>query len=92
VRYVDTARLAFPRHEVLLFEPLNSFFAGRGTRDRQTGALREHLARQRAPHLVVMVTHMVNIGALTGQSVTMGEALVVRSGGCAEVQARLIVR
>jgi phosphohistidine phosphatase SixA len=90
-RCVDTAQLAFPQHEVRLFEPLNSFFADGSSRDSQTAALRAHLAQQHRPRLLVMVTHRVNVTALTGQSVAMGEALVVRTGGgAAEVLGRLI--
>jgi phosphohistidine phosphatase SixA len=79
-RCLDTARLAFPRHEVRVLEALNSFFADGSTREAQTGALRAYLARQRPSRRIVLVTHQVNITALTGQSVGMGEALLVRIG------------
>jgi len=79
-RCLDTARLAFPRHEVRVFEALNSFFADGSAREAQTAELRGYLARPRAPRRIVLVTHMVNIAALTGQSVGMGEALLVRTG------------
>jgi broad specificity phosphatase PhoE len=79
-RCLDTARLAFPRHEVRVLEALNSFFAAGSTREAQTGALRAYLARQRPSRRIVLVTHQVNITALTGQSVGMGEALLVRIG------------
>jgi phosphohistidine phosphatase SixA len=92
-RCLDTARLAFPRDEVRVFEPLNSFFDDRRTREAQTAALRARLAQLAAPRIVVMVTHMVNIAALTGQSVSMGEALVVRvpNAESVEVLGRLVV-
>ena len=79
-RCLDTARLAFPRNEVRVWEALNSFFADSSTRAAQTAQLRDFLARQRPPRRAVLVTHMVNIAALTGQSVQMGEALLVRLG------------
>jgi len=82
-RCLDTARLAFPRHEVRVFETLNSFFDDGSTRQAQTEALRSFLARQRTSRRMVLVTHQVNIAALTGQSVGMGEALLVRIGGAA---------
>jgi broad specificity phosphatase PhoE len=92
-RCIDTARLAFPQHEVRVFEPLNSFFADGSTRQAQTEALRDYLGRQPATRRIVMVTHQVNISALTGQGVGMGEAVVVRLGvpGAAEVIGRLRV-
>jgi broad specificity phosphatase PhoE len=76
-RCVDTARLAFPRHEPRLFEPLNSFFGDSGRREVQTARLRDYLERQPAGRCIVMVTHQVNITALTGEPVAMGEALLV---------------
>ena len=79
-RCLDTARLAFPRHRVRPFETLDSFFADGSTRQAQTDALRAWLARQGSTRRIVLVTHQVNIVALTGQSVGMGEALLVRLG------------
>lgn len=89
-RCVDTARLAFPQQPVRVFEPLNSFFADGSSREAQTRALRDYLAAQRRPRRIALVTHQVNIAALTGQSVAMGEGLVVALGGAAgDVLARL---
>ena len=90
-RCLDTARLAFPQHEVRVFDALNSFFADGSRREAQTARLRSHLARRGAPRRIVLVTHMVNIAALTGQSVGMGEALLVRTGPvqAGELLARL---
>lgn len=79
-RCLDTARLAFPQHEVRVYEALNSFFADGSTRQAQTDALRDYLATQRGARRIVLVTHQVNIAALTGQSVGMGEALIVGAG------------
>jgi len=92
-RCQETARLAFPRHEVRVLEALNSFFADGSTAQAQTQALRQYLARQRGTRRIVLVTHMVNIAALTGQSVVMGEALLVRLGatGAGDVLGRLRV-
>lgn len=92
-RCIDTAQLAFPQHEVRVFEPLNSFFADGSTRQAQTDALSDYLGRQPAARRIVMVTHQVNISALTGQAVGMGETVVVRLGvpGAAEVIGRLRV-
>jgi len=79
-RCIDTARLAFPKVEPRLFEPLNSFFGDGGRRDSQTAQLRANLAQQPDRKCVVMVTHQVNITALTGEPVAMGEALLVGTG------------
>jgi len=79
-RCVDTARLAFPGIEPRLFEPLNSFFGESGRRESQTAQLRAYLARQPNRRRAVMVTHQVNITALTGEPVAMGEALLVGLG------------
>jgi phosphohistidine phosphatase SixA len=79
-RCLDTARLAFPRHEVEPLEALNSFFADGTTGGAQTAALRDYLNALPSARLVVLVTHMVNITALTGEAPAMGDALVVRTG------------
>jgi broad specificity phosphatase PhoE len=90
-RCLDTARLAFPRLEVQPLEALDSFFADGSTGGARTAALRDHLRALPATRRAVLVTHMVNITALTGESPAMGEALVVRTGasGAGEVLGRL---
>lgn len=80
-RCLDTARLAFPRHEVEPLDALDSFFADGTSGRTQTSALRVYLGALPATHRAVLVTHMVNITALTGEAPAMGEALVVRTGG-----------
>jgi phosphohistidine phosphatase SixA len=79
-RCLDTARLAFPRPEVRPLDALDSFFADGSTRGAQTAALRDYLGALPATRRAVLVTHMVNITALTGESPAMGEALIVRTG------------
>jgi broad specificity phosphatase PhoE len=79
-RCIDTARLAFPNSDVRVFEPLNSFFGEGGRRDSQTAQLRDFLARQQPDRRLVLVTHQVNITALTGEFASMGEAMFVRLG------------
>jgi len=79
-RCLDTARLAFPRREVAPLAALDSFFADVSTGGAQTTALRDYLGALPATRRAVLVTHMVNITALTGESPAMGEALVVRTG------------
>ena len=81
-RCLDTARLAFPRHDVQPLEALNSFFDDRSLAPAQTAALRRYV-QQLGRRNAVLVTHMVNIAALAGGGVAMGEAVLVRaaSGG-----------
>lgn len=76
-RCLDTARLAFPALAVQPFPPLDSFFEDRRTEAQQTAAVRRYLADLGARN-ALLVTHQVNISALTGQFVAMGEAVVVR--------------
>jgi phosphohistidine phosphatase SixA len=70
---------------------LNSFFAGRGDRTAQTRALRD-LLRGAGDRRLVLVTHQVNITALTGSGVASGEAFAIRmgDGDRAEVLARIL--
>ncbi len=91
-RCVDTAQLAFGTHQV--WAPLNSFF---GARDSSAAATRAVLAGVRA-HAgawpLVLVTHQVNMSALTGEYPAMGELFATRPAPGADrlqVVARLVV-
>ena len=77
-RCVDTAQLAFGRNEV--WPALNSFFGTEG-RDAQTAQLRSALAGLPAQGFQVWVTHQVNMTALTGEYMAMGEAFIVDRQG-----------
>lgn len=77
-RCTETADLAFGRHRV--WAPLNSFFARDG-REQQTREVLQALRDHRAPANLVLVTHQVNISALTGQSPAMGELFLTRPDG-----------
>lgn len=92
-RCLDTARLAFPELPLEPLGALNSFFEDRSTAAAQTAALRAWLATL-GVRRAVLVTHMVNIAALTGEGVAMGEALVIANapaGQTTRVLARLRV-
>jgi phosphohistidine phosphatase SixA len=80
-RCMDTARLAFPGAPVHVNAALNSFFEDRRTGPAQTQALRARLLAWRGPGVLVLVTHQVNIGALTGRPVAVGEGVVLRTAG-----------
>lgn len=56
----------------------NSHFAGQGDREGQTREMREKLAALPEGRRVLLVTHQVNIFALTGQSTQSGEILAAR--------------
>lgn len=59
------------------FAPLNSFFRDRRTADRQTAEVETYLRRQPPQGVMVMVTHQVNITALTGIFPPSGQGVVV---------------
>lgn len=77
-RCTDTADLAFGRHTV--WAALNSFFQT-GDATAQTQAVREALPRWPGPGNLVLVTHQVNISALTGETPAMGELFLIRPDG-----------
>jgi broad specificity phosphatase PhoE len=90
-RCLETARL-LALGPVQPLPSLDSLFAARHRRDAQTLALRRFLAEAGAagPPLV-LVTHQVNISALTGRPTRSGEAVVLQrqSEGGLEVLASL---
>jgi broad specificity phosphatase PhoE len=88
-RCIDTARLMFPAREVQVLAALDSFFDDRSRESAQTATLRRYLA-QLGSRNAVLVTHQVNISSLTGVSVAMGEAVVVRAAN-ATVLGRLMI-
>jgi len=75
-RCEETARLAFGSAEP--WPPLNSFFNDRSTAEAQTAQIRSRVAGWKGPGNLALVTHQVNIQALTGEPVRQGEAMVLR--------------
>jgi len=73
-RCLDTATLAFGVAHPWL--PLNSFFRNRDREAGQTGAVRELVGRHRGGTLI-LVTHQVNITALTGIYPDEGEMIIL---------------
>ena len=91
-RCLDTARLAFGQVQP---EPtLDSLFNDDDTASRaKLRELRTKLAERRETSLLVLVTHDVNIRALTGQSLAPGEMAVSMSrDGRLDVLGRLDAR
>jgi phosphohistidine phosphatase SixA len=76
-RAKETASLAFGG--MVQEEPaFNSFFRmSADAREKQTAQARAILSAWRGPGALVVVTHQVNISALTGTAVASGEGLVV---------------
>jgi phosphohistidine phosphatase SixA len=79
-RAVDTAALAFPGRGIV--EPVfNSFFDDRSTEATQTFEARNILLAWRGLGAFVVVTHQVNITALTRIVPASGEGVVLRPEG-----------
>ena len=76
----ETAQLAFPGlpKDAPAF---NSFFGDRSNEAAQTAAARKQLSDWRGPGLLVVVTHQVNMTALTGMPASSGEGLVLHKQG-----------
>jgi phosphohistidine phosphatase SixA len=85
----ETAEIAFPGQAG--DEPaFDSIFQARDRAEAQTKAARDILARWRGPGALVVVTHQVNIAALTGVSPGSGEGVVLaRRGGELAVVGRV---
>ena len=66
---------------------LNSFFREFERRDSQTQRLRHWIAEQALNEALVLVTHQVNITALTGVYPRSGELVVIRRDPSGEIQA-----
>jgi phosphohistidine phosphatase SixA len=77
-RCLETARL-LEIGSVEPLAPLNSFFDDRASGPAQTQALQEWLSRRTDRRPLVLVTHQVNITALTGFTPRSGEAVVART-------------
>ena len=75
----DTARL-LALGPVRTLEPLNSFFRQQDRREAQTAALKDWLQARTGDKPLVLVTHQVNITALTGIFPRSGELIFVEAG------------
>jgi broad specificity phosphatase PhoE len=81
-RCLETARLAFGRVEP--WPALDSFFQDRQREPEQSRAVRSLLGRRPQDGNLVMVTHQVNITAVTRQSPAPGEMVVISPHGAGE--------
>lgn len=77
-RCVDTAELAFGRAEPA--EMVDSTWQqDSATQDRKMAAVRKYVATFSEPGNLVLVTHDVNVRALTGESLAQGEMVVAKA-------------
>lgn len=79
----DTAKEAFGQADD--WEALSSFFDDRSRAEGLTERVKNRIgtySTRKPKGTIVMVTHNVNIAALTGLSVGTGEVVVVRPDGC----------
>jgi len=74
-RCLDTARL-LGLGPVEKLDALNSFFQARERRDAQTRDLEAFIQARTSNTPLVLVTHQVNISALTGRATRSGETIV----------------
>lgn len=89
-RCVESAELAFGRAEPA--DMVNSTWQESAAEaDRKVAAVRTYVAAYREPGNLVLVTHDVNVRALTGTSLAMGEMVVAqpRKDGTLEVLGTL---
>jgi len=84
-RCLETARL-LELGPVLELPLLNSFFRHFERRERQTTELKAWLAAQDLTRPTVLVTHQVNITALTGVYPASGELVVIEVGERGEIR------
>ena len=76
--------------EVVEAASLNSFFQDFSTRDRQTRDTLDLI--EKTGGRLMLVTHQVNISAITGRSTRSGEILVLRvKDGAAEVTGSILI-
>jgi phosphohistidine phosphatase SixA len=73
----ETAELAFPDRAKAM-PAFNSFFGDAERRRVQTGEALRLLGRWAGPGVLVVVTHQVNISALTGHGARSGEGVIVK--------------
>ncbi|HBC40772.1 MAG TPA: histidine phosphatase family protein [Pseudanabaena sp.] len=85
-RCLETARL-LNLGEAKTTPALNSFFSDRRTADTQTEQTRQIIAAHRQQEgVVIMVTHQVNITALTGIVAQSGAAVIVQANDKGKIE------
>lgn len=77
-RCLETARL-MDLAPVEPFPAINSFFNNRATEAQQTAEVKQLIVENRSTGVILLVTHQVNITAVTGVVPQSGEAVVLRA-------------
>ncbi len=90
-RCLETAEL-LGLGTVVEFPSINSFFRNREYRDPQTSEVKDWLARQTTDTPTILVTHQVNITALTGVFPASGELVFVRVGSDGDITVTGTIR
>jgi phosphohistidine phosphatase SixA len=80
----ETAELAFGRYAP--WPPLNSFFGDRGSEPVQTQEILALGARVPRRANIVLVTHQVNITAVSGLSPAAGEMVILKPAGAGQLE------
>jgi hypothetical protein len=83
-RCLETARLAFGTVEP--WWPLDSFFQDRSREATQTALVRQRTGEWSATGNLMLVTHQVNITALTGLTPAAGEMVILTPQGASTFQ------
>ncbi len=78
-RTLDTARLAFPQMQIVELPALNSFYADDSSKREQTDAVLKLIEAFEGSGNQVLITHQVNITALTGLVAREGEMIIIDS-------------
>lgn len=86
-RAKDTARFVFPKITAIEVPALNSFFADPASKDRQTNAVADLIKSFESAGNQFMITHQVNITALTGLVPREGEMIIVDADGSGKIIA-----
>jgi len=84
-RCLETARL-LQLGQVAELPQLNSFFQNRQDQEKQTQELRLWLQNQKLEEPLILVTHQVNITALTGVYPASGELVIVKKSTDQQLQ------
>jgi broad specificity phosphatase PhoE len=74
-----------------VWAPINSFFQ-QGDNTNQTRQVLQDLQALKAPLNLALVTHQVNISALTGSFTAMGEMLLTRPGQHSDERLKVLAR
>ncbi len=76
-RCIETAKLAFATRATI-YAPLNSTFNDRSVQPNRTEETKKRISNWRGAGNLALVSHMVNIQSLTGETLAMNEVIVLK--------------